>query len=68
MLVTELTRPQMDELKQNLYTEQLLADCDEMPSYGELASAPEIIEDWEIFERYADTVFSNDDFFCTAGG
>ena len=67
MLITELTRPQLDELKQSIYTEQLLADCGESPSYGELAQAPEIIQDWEVFEQYANTEFTNDDFWCTAG-
>lgn len=39
----------------------------EGPSYGELAAAVEIVGIDALMEEYDSTVFSNDDFSCTAG-
>lgn len=73
--VTELTREQLEELKQDYmgelvnegtFREVMDADCDE-PSYWHLAMADELIPDEFIFEYYAGVGFVNDDFFCTAG-
>jgi hypothetical protein len=64
MNVHELSREQIDELKQSYLTEKMDAEG-ETPSYGELADAPQDITDEEIFERYEGTEFSNDDFVCS---
>lgn len=71
MTVTELTRDQLIQLKQNYMIE--LADSGEFsevmgvdydaPSWGELAWADDIIPDHVIFEHYAGTDFVEDDFF-----
>lgn len=61
-----LTREQMIEMKQAM----LFARLDRIgrsPSYGEIADVDEDITDDEVYEEFADTVFSTDDFFCTAG-
>lgn len=42
-------------------------DKEESPSWDELARADEIVDDQLIFDAYANTVFSNDDFVCSAG-
>jgi hypothetical protein len=70
--VTELTRDELIELKQNYMFE--LADCGEFaevmnreynePTYADLANADEIIFDKFIFEYYAGISFAEDDFFC----
>lgn len=75
MLVQELSREQLHELKERYLIE--LADCGQYaevvgvdwdaPSWGELAAADEIVPDDVIFEEYGDTWFVMDDFFCTAG-
>lgn len=66
MDVTELTRDQLAELKGNYLCEQNDAKG-EGTSWGELAAADELVSDEEIFEAYAGTIFSSDDFSCTAG-
>ena len=74
MDVTELTREQLIELKQD-YLEQLanegtfaeVLDVDyNEPSYWDLANADEIVPDDVIFWNYDGFWFENDDFFCTA--
>ena len=70
MTVTELTRDQLIQLKQNYMIE--LADSGEFaevmgvdydaPSWGELAWADDIIPDYVIFEHYSGTYFVEDDF------
>lgn len=66
MTVYDLNREQLIELKQAYLTQQY-DERGESPSWGELASADEIISDDEIYEAYAGTDFVNDDFFCSAG-
>ena len=66
MDVRDLTRDQLDELKQNMLC-QHRDDCDEGVSWGELASAGDLISDAEVFEEFGGVVFSEDDFFCSAG-
>ena len=61
MTVHELSRDQLDELKQNYVFETV-----ENPSYGELADSVGI-PDEVVFDYYAGIRFVNDDFFCTAG-
>ena len=62
MKVTELTREQLEELKQRYYMER-----NDSVSYGGLASIDELVSDKEIFEEYDYIDFVNDDFFCTCG-
>ena len=66
MDVRDLTRDQLDELKQNMIF-QHCDDCDEGVSWGELANAGDLISDADVFERYEGVNFSEDDFFCSAG-
>ena len=70
MLVEDLTREQLVELKQSYlyaladsgdYAEIMNADHDE-PSYDDLANADELIPDDFIFEYYEDMTFTEDDF------
>ena len=56
--VEELTREELNELKQNY-----VAETRDDPSYGELADSTEI-SDEVIFEHYAGIVFGPEDFFC----
>ena len=63
MTVNELTRDQLVELKGNYFTELHNGNV----SYGELAIIDDLVSDETIFEEYGGYVFSNDDFFCTAG-
>lgn len=70
--VTELTRDELIELKQNYLIQ--LSDCGEYaeimgvewdaPSWGELAAADEIISDEIVFEHYSGIGFVEEDFFC----
>ena len=65
MKVFELTRDQLIELKKRM----LFARLDKVgrcPSYGEIADVDDNISDEAVYEEYADTIFSMDDFFCTA--
>ena len=61
MNVHELSRDQLDELKQN-YVFETVAN----PSYEELADSIDI-PDEVVFEYYAGIQFFDDDFLCTAG-
>lgn len=61
MDVRELSREQLDELKQAYVCETV--DC---PSYGELADAVDIPDD-VIFQHYSGIDFVMDDFWYTAG-
>jgi len=61
MTIKDLSEEQKIELKQNF----LAKDND--VSYGELASADELVSDEELEEEYGQVCFTDDDFFCTAG-
>ena len=63
MNVKELSRNQLTELKQNYYNDR----HPEGVSYGELAGIDELVTDAEIFDEYAGTDFTEDDFAATAG-
>ena len=67
MLVTELNRDQLIELKGNYIDNYLYENEGRGASYGELASADELVSDEKIFEEYESYDFSMDDFGCTAG-
>ena len=66
MNVKELTENQKTELKIT-YLQELLDEAKENrnPSYGEIYEINNIISDEDIFERYKNIEFENDDFFCT---
>ena len=66
MNVKELTENQKFELKIT-YLQEILDESNENrnPSYGEICEINNIIPDEDIFERYKNIEFENDDFFCT---
>lgn len=73
MLVTELSRDQLDELKRNYFSqlvnegsfaEVMDVDIDE-PSYKMLEKINEYVSDEFIFENYEGITFTEDDFFCS---
>lgn len=75
MHVTELSREQLTELKNNYmvelvnegtFAEVMDRDYDE-PSMWDVAHADEIVHDDVIFRQYDGIDFTPDDFFCTAG-
>ncbi len=67
LTVYDLNLDQMLELKQT-YLMQMFDETEgRSPSWDELARADEIVDDSLIFDAYAGTVFSNDDFVCSAG-
>ncbi len=57
MDVTKLNRNQLTQLKQHY-----LCERQESVSWGELAAADTLISDAVIFEEYAATDFTEDDF------
>lgn len=61
MTVRELNRDELTELKQHYYSEN-----SNNVSYGEFASINELVTDNEIFEKYENTEFTLDDFFCNS--
>lgn len=68
MNVTELSREQLIELKQNYLME--FEDCGEYEdvvdiSWGEIANADELVSDDIIFDKYAGIIFTDDDFWCS---
>lgn len=73
MLVRELNREQLNELKRNYYSqlvnensfaEVMNVDIDE-PSYEMLEKINEYISDEFIFENYDGVYFTDDDFYCS---
>ncbi len=60
MSVQELSRDQKIELKQAMLEGVL--GC--QPSWGDLASADDIVSDELLEEEYGATDFVNDDFLC----
>ena len=64
MTVRELSRDQLNELKQ-AYAARL-AETGEEISYGELVETTEIPDD-VIFNHYDGILFTDDDFFCSCG-
>ena len=67
LTVYDLSPEQMIELKQTYLTQMFEETEEESLSWNELARADEIVDDSLIFDAYAGTVFSNDDFVCSAG-
>lgn len=66
MTVSELSSEQMEELKQHYLINHLLEVENREASYEEIANASEIVPDDIILDTYGGTIFSNDDFTCTA--
>lgn len=74
MDVTELSREQLVELKQNYLCS--LADSGDYNevfdvnyvgiSYSDLANADDIVPDDVVFDNYGGVVFCDDDFICSA--
>ena len=60
--VYDLNRDQLQELKQRYYADKTGEDL----SYEELAFIDDYVTDSEVYEEYAGTSFTNDDFFCSA--
>ena len=61
MIVYDLNRDQLEKLKQR-YMMEAMDEQGEMPSLEDLANADAIISDEEIYNEYAGTIFSPDDF------
>lgn len=61
MTVYELNRDELTELKIHYYSESH-PDY----SYSEMASINSLVSDREIFEKYDNTTFTLDDFFCSS--
>jgi hypothetical protein len=66
MTVYELTQDQLEELAAR-YLDEKNEQNGEGTSWTELAIPFEFVSKEEILEEYADTIFSDDDFSCTAG-
>ena len=60
-MVQDLTRKQLDELKDTFFWQDETQDIVE-----DAFSNPEEIPDWMLFEYYDNVCFTDDDFFCTA--
>ena len=61
MTIKELTPEQLATVKQNYYI-QKQEEKGEKVFMSELAEIDSIVSDSEIFEAYADTIFTKDDF------
>lgn len=55
----------MAELKQNYLCEIADRRNNETPAYSELAEADNLVTDEEIFDHYAGTEFTAEDFVCS---
>ena len=60
MKVSELTRDQLIQLKENYYRRT----HSHIPSAYEIWDIDDLVSDEEIFAEEADTEFSEDDFLC----
>lgn len=65
MTVRELNRDQLNELKEAFVTMEA-ENNEESVGYGDLIEAHDRISDEEVFEYFDGTIFSNDDFLCSA--
>lgn len=66
LTVYDLNPEQMIELKQVYLTQMLDETEGRFPGWDELACADEIVDNRLIFDAYANTVFSSEDFMCSA--
>lgn len=60
MNIKELTREQLQQVKQHYYMEN-----NESVSWGELADIDELVSDEEIFKEYGHITFVEEDFGLT---
>lgn len=67
MTFDELNNDQRIELKQSILTCRNEAMGDGT-SYEELANADDLVSDEDLRDWYGSTVFSEDDFLCSANG
>ena len=65
MTVRELNRDQLNELKEAFVTMEA-ENNKESVGYADLIEAHDRISDEEVFEYFDGTIFSNDDFLCSA--
>ena len=63
MNVYELNHEQILQLKQDILIERI----EQGVSYGALADADNLVSNWEVCDLFDGVVFSEDDFYCTAG-
>lgn len=64
MTVYELSKEQLEELKQKLLCDEY-ETTGKTPSYRELLAADSLVSDEKIFKEYESTVFTDDDFICS---
>lgn len=62
MIVQELNRDQIIQLKQGMLMERMEAEGD-WPSWGEIADADSLISDDDVQNEFAGTEFTTDDFW-----
>ena len=62
LTISDLSAEQIADLKAAYLDRHVMETEGRSASYGELASASEIVPDWIIYDAYAGTIFSPDDF------
>ena len=62
MTVKELTREQLEIVKQRYYMQKMDEESGAGVSYGELAAIDTLVTDEEIFAEYEGTLFTKGDF------
>lgn len=69
MTSRDLSPDQFKELCQRYITDNWTDSVNNTtsPSYDDLANAEELVAEDVIHDYYEGVVFTNDDFFCTAG-
>lgn len=67
MTVRELSAEQLEELKQTYLDQHIYELYGRSASLYELLYADETVPNREVYEFYEGIVFTDDDFWCTAG-
>ena len=67
MSFDDLNRDQVLEIKQRMLCERDDENGGSGVGCGELLAADELISDDEVRAEYGDVLFTEDDFFCSAG-
>ena len=62
MIVQELNRDQLIQLKQEMLMERMDAEGD-WPSWGEMADANSLVSDEDVQSKFAGTMFTTEDFW-----
>lgn len=65
MLVTELNKNQLKELKCSWYDNYLMKTKNENISMYKITNIDDYVSDEKIFAEYQDTEFTEDDFGCS---